>query len=208
MGARKWPITAEIDRMLRRIYKDDSRMTLVEYAKQLGYPYETLSARARQLGISRQRKEGRWMPEEELIIIRNIHRTIPLIHQQLVASGYERGYESVKTHIKRTQLRFYNQYLTVEQVAAGFGVERVMVEGWIARGLLRALEVEKTEAAYVLAPERISGVWVLDFCRAHPNEYEASKMDDEWRRRFVAINGMVNREARRHAHEAEEGENA
>lgn len=48
----------------------------------------------------------------------------------------------------------------------------------------------------MLVPQRISAVWVLEFCRAYPNEYEAKKMDEAWPRRFVTNNEMINSTAR------------
>jgi len=144
MSQRKWPITAAIDRQLRRIYQGEPKpMTLTEYAQQIGYPCSALSGRAAQLGLNRGRERNRWSPEETLIIIRNIRHTVPYIHRQLVVSGFDRSYEGVKSHIKRAQLRRYGQYLTVAQVAAGFGVDVHTVQAWIDPGLLKALNIDK-----------------------------------------------------------------
>ncbi len=139
--------TAEQDAALVDVYRDYRHGRIKCLSIDWGIPANTLSNRAKTLGLSMTRPRPttmrRWTETEDQIIIKFGYLPAGQIQTRLKDAGFQRGRNSIDNRriLLRQQGRpigIERPGMTVEEVAAGLGCSEGVVCIWIRRGLLKA----------------------------------------------------------------------
>jgi hypothetical protein len=176
---RKYIFNERIDETLRQIYQGERAEGVIDLSRRLGWPYQVLTRRASQLGLSRPHHSRPWVKEEEELVRRNIHHGAKYVWKKLRQAGFRRSLVAVRRKITRAEMRLDNEFVSTIQVAQGFGVCDTTVRRWIARKMLRAQTREGAEVdkdhPYVIREE-----WLRRFIRENPSAFDIRKVDQVW----------------------------
>lgn len=166
---RAW--TAAQDAALAQTYRQHYCGAITRLGLEWGIPPNTLSNRARRLGlpmVRRHRPSSGWTVAEDQIVIQYGYLPARLLVVRLAAAGFSRGVSA--TEIRRRVLRRRGEPvgadrpgLTVAEVAAGLGCKENTVYSWVSRGQLKPKPLGPGSHEYVIPHAALRR-----FCQHYP----------------------------------------
>ena len=165
---------SDLDARLRDSYtrasrRDELTASLNSLQRVSGFPRWIILSRAADLGLSFENR--RHWTDGELHFIRNNagRRSI-----KSVASRLGRTYYSVKAKIRSLELpgRVTDGY-SVDELARTFGVGKLTIDRWIARGWIARVDGRIPEAS------------IRRFLRTQPHQYQLRRVDEVWFKQLV-----------------------
>lgn len=175
---RLYPLTPEREAYMRAHYQPHVRGISHRVAGVLGVPKWRVCRWASELGLTGTQTERRpWTPEEDSVLEAHLGQR----HIGWIAKRLRRSLTSVTVRAKRLGLsRRAHDWLTAEQVALAFGVDRGTPLHWIAKGLLVAQRWGQDHANGRASAWRVEVEDIRRFVQAHPTAFSLAKVDQVW----------------------------
>lgn len=183
----KWPITAEIHELIKKVYqRDTGNGQVAALARRIGYPRWKITRYAIKMGFTaKQRKEPDWNEKEISILERNAHHSPEGIQKKLKAAGYERSVVGIVLKRKRLNLPSNLGGQSANSLAVCFGVDPHFITRAIKGGRLKA-QMRGTSRQEIQGGDIyfIRDKSVREYILNHLNEIDIRKVDKYW---FVDI---------------------
>lgn len=180
MPARKYFYTEQTDQIVSDAYirmrRHNDTTALRKAAMRLGWPKHQIKERARELGLTQPRGPN-WSDSEVKIIEQWAWMSDLRLSKKLHKAGFPRSASAVRQMKYKLAIGSEGNGLwyTTAQLARGFGIDYHKVEGWIRRGLLKAIvhSHDKTHS-------RILQGAIRRFALTYPDEYDLAKVHKHW----------------------------
>lgn len=186
----KWPLTPEIEAMLRKIYSYDFRKKdrpkdipggAKEYAKQIGYPGDAMTKFAIELGLARC-KEKPWSIEEIKLLDKNGYLSVSRLQLLFSQNGFTRSKTAILLMRKRRMAHKSGGYFSASALAVLLGVDNHCVLNWLDKGWLKFIRkgTGKQRPQQGGDTHLIHRNWLYQFICEHPEEIDLRKVDQIW----------------------------
>lgn len=172
----KYPLTPEVEELLRSRYDTRVRGRAAEIARQLGWPTWMVKKTARKFGLTRPAPASRrdWTAEE----IQVLRTWQGLRSAKWIGRRIDRSETSVVLKFKRMRLsRRIRWGYTIGDLSRCFGVDPHTIDRWLRYGWLDA-RPQGTARRHDI--QRVSEKSVLEFVTKHRLQYRIDRVDQDW----------------------------
>lgn len=172
----KYPLTADVKRLLEDRYDSTRRGRVAEIASLLDWPPWQVKRVAQRLGLARPAARNRraWTDDEVALL----QRWQGLRSAHWIAKKLQRGETAVALKFSRLGLsRRVRMGYSARDLARAMGVDGHVVIGWSERGLLAAGRRGSTHPSDWY---QIAEADVVAFLREYREAYDLRKVDQEW----------------------------